>query len=140
MTAEPSAVPAPFRYNATVVEVHDVDTVICRVDWGFRRYDEPVPVRLLGCAGLELADPGGREAHEHLAALLPAGTPVVLHTAKPDKYAPRWLASVTYKRAGRPADLVTDLIADGWAVPWNGRGRQPKPAWPRVPLAGVTSR
>jgi hypothetical protein len=131
-TPDVPAVPSPFRFNATVVEVHDVDTVICRVDWGHRRFDEPVPVRLLGCAGLELGDPGGPESRDHVAALLPLGAPVVLHTAKPDKYAPRWLASIAYLRGGRPRDLVADLIAGEWAVPWNGRGKQPKPRWPRA--------
>lgn len=129
-------VPAPFRYNATVLDVQDVDTINCRVDWGFRRYDEPVPVRLAGSAGRELGDPGGPEALATVAALLPAGTPVVLSTAKPDKYQPRWLAAVTYLRDGQPRDLVTDLIADGWLVPWNGRGAQPKPPWPRVTRDG----
>ncbi|WP_100499390.1 thermonuclease family protein [Geodermatophilus chilensis] len=127
----PVAIPSPFRYNATVIEVHDIDTVICRIDWGFRRHDDPIPVRLLGGAGRELSEPGGEEAAAHLARLLPPGTPVVLHTAKPDKYAPRWLASVAYPLNGQPRDLVADLIADGWLVHWNGRGAQPKPPWPR---------
>ncbi len=127
----PINIPSPFRYNAAVIRVLDVDTIEVAVDWGFRRRDVPVPVRLLGGAGRKLNEPGGPEAAAHLAGLLPAGTPVVLHTAKPDKYAPRWLASVAYPAAGRTRDLVADLIFDGWLVSWDGRGAQPKPPWPR---------
>lgn len=125
------SVPIPFRYNAWVNSVTDGDTIRVEVDWGFRRYDYTVPIRLLGGAAREKREPGGAEAKEYLTALLPVGTPVVLETADDDKFAPRWLASVTYLRDGEPRDLVTDLIADGWLAPWDGRGAQPKPAWPR---------
>jgi endonuclease YncB( thermonuclease family) len=124
---------APFVYNATVTRVIDGDTIVVDVDWGFRRHDVDVPVRLLGCNAIELSQPGGPEARDNLAALLPTGSPVLLLTAKPDKYAPRWDAHVTYLTAtGAVHDLVADLIADGWAAAWNGTGPRPLPPWPRT--------
>lgn len=123
---------ADFVYNATVIDVQDGDTLNVRVDWGFRRYDEPIPIRILGIAARELDDPGGPEARDNLAALLPAGTSVLLKTAKPDKYNPRWDADVLYLNGASAYDLGTVLVLTGWAVRWNGRGAQPKPAWPRV--------
>jgi endonuclease YncB( thermonuclease family) len=130
----------PFVYNARALDVHDGDSVNVRVDWGFRRYDEPIPIRLLGCAARELADPGGPEARDNLTAILPAGTPLLLKTAKPDKFSPRWDAAVYYRDiTGLTVDLVAQLIATGWAVPWNGTGAQPKPAWPR-PIAATARR
>jgi endonuclease YncB( thermonuclease family) len=133
-------VPAPFQLNAVVVDHHDADTFYVDVDWGKRRWDRRQPVRLLGGACRELAEPGGREAAAHLEQLLPVGARVVLRTVKDDKYAPRWDCQVIYARGGESRDLLADLVADGWAVPWNGRGKQPKPAWPRVRIGGVDGR
>jgi len=129
-------VPAPYVYNAVVERVIDGDTVVVAVDWGFFRYDNPIHVRLLGCNAAELGTPGGDAARDNLTGLLPAGTPLVLQTAKPDKYAPRWDAAVTYLVDGSPRDLVSDLIAAGWVAPWNGRGAAPVPPWPR-PEGGI---
>lgn len=126
------AVPTPWRLNATVIAAHDGDTFTVLVDWGKRRYENKQPIRIIGIAARELDDPGGPEAADALARRLPPGTPVVLATVKDDKYAPRWDCQVTYLRDGHPRDLATDLIADGWAVAWNGRGVQPKPPWPRA--------
>jgi endonuclease YncB( thermonuclease family) len=130
-----ASVPAPFLFNATVVNVHDGDTINVIVDLGFRRYvgsvEHPQPVRLLGGAARELDEPGGAEAGDNVAKLLPAGTPVVLVTAKDDKFAPRWLARVLYLHNGEVRDLVADLISDSWLAPWDGRGKQPAPPWPR---------
>lgn len=123
---------AEFQYNAVVVEVQDGDTVDVQVDWGFRRYEAPVPIRLLGLACRELKLPGGPEARDYVAGLLPPGTPVLLRTAKPDKYAPRWDAQLWYRSpGGNLVDLGSLLITQGWALPWNGRGAQPVPPWPR---------
>lgn len=130
MTA-PTTVPVPFFYNATVVDVHDGDTFSVRVDYGRRNYEEPVPIRLLGGAARELREPGGKEARDNLAALLPPGTAVVLATVDDDKYGPRWDARVFYERGGVVRDLVAGLIADHWLAPWDGRGAQPKPPFPR---------
>jgi endonuclease YncB( thermonuclease family) len=126
-----------FSYNATVIRVHDGDTLYAVVDHGMYTYtgsvEDPIPIRLLSCNARELTDPGGPEAQANLAALLPPGTPVVLTTAKPDKFAPRWDADVTYRGGdGRFHDLVSDLIAQQWVAAWSGQGAKPVPPWPRT--------
>lgn len=127
---------SPFTYNATVLSVHDGDTINVDVDHGFFVHQTPTPIRLLGCNAAELGTPGGDAAKANLEALLPAGTPVVLQTAKPDKFAPRWDAAVMYRGTdGRFRELVDDLIAQGWAAEWNGKGTKPVPPWPRVVAA-----
>lgn len=132
MIVAPTSVPMPFFFNATVLDVHDGDTFNVEVDFGRRRYERPVPVRVLGGAARELDEPGGKEARDNLAKRLPPGTPVVLVTTKDDKFAPRWLARVAYlDDAGLVRDLVDDLVAAHWLAPWDGRGTQPQPLWPR---------
>lgn len=49
-------------------------------------------------------------------------------SVKPDKYGGRYLAHVDLAGVGDIAEL---LVAEGWAVPWDGRGPQPEPPWPR---------
>jgi endonuclease YncB( thermonuclease family) len=126
-------VPAEWQLNADVESVHDGDTFNVTVQWGKRRQDVHQPIRLLGVAARELADPGGPEAAAALAGRpgLQPGDPVVLTTIKDDKFAPRWDCQVAYLVNGVVRDLALDLIAEQWAVPWNGRGPQPKPPWPR---------
>lgn len=132
-------VPAPWVYNATVIPdvgrevgVRDADTINVDVDWGFRRHDVPVPIRLLGTNSRELAMPGGVEARDYVRALLPAGSPVTLMSAKPDKYAPRWDAVVLFRLRGMVVDLGAHLVTEGWAAPWDGKGSPaPIPPWPR---------
>jgi endonuclease YncB( thermonuclease family) len=133
------SIPAPYVYNAWVVSVHDGDTLNVVVDRGMYEYAgnerKPIPVRVAGGAARELADPGGVEARDAVAALLPAGTPLVLATVKPDKYGPRWLAHVTFPMGGYETDLATYLIRLDWLAPWDGRGPQPRPPWPRLGVA-----
>lgn len=131
-TAAFPTIPAPYVYNALVISVHDGDTINVAWDWGFRRYDNPQPIRLLGCNAAELRTPGGDAAAANLTALLPPGTPLVLQTAAPDKYAPRVDAAVTFMYQGAPTDLVGLLIAEQWAAPWTGAGKAPTPPWPRT--------
>lgn len=131
-------------HPAVVLAVHDGDTITVRVtlastrlkdtDLGFHVYAEGrkltlhIPVRLLGCNAIELNQPGGVEARDNLASLLPVGTPITLRTVATDKYA-RYDAAITLPDG---TDLVPKLIADGWAAPWNGQGPKPVPAWPRT--------
>jgi endonuclease YncB( thermonuclease family) len=124
-------VPAPFILNAWVIEWHDGDTVICRVDRADRDYSE-WPVRLLNTACLELSEPGGPETQAEVTRRWPPGTRLVLLTARPDKFGGRKLARVIAAEPdGSSVDVSVALIAAGWALPWNGKGPQPKPPWPR---------
>jgi endonuclease YncB( thermonuclease family) len=123
-------VPAPFYFNAWVLEWHDGDTLICKVDRGVRDYST-WNVRTLGYACLELSEPGGIDTRDELIRRWPVGSPVVLATVKPDKYGGRLLARVTVLDSKAPRDLADVLVAEGWALPWNGKGKQPKPPWPR---------
>lgn len=122
-----------FTYNATVLRVVDGDGIEVDVDFGFYFHKSPTPIRLLGCNAWEKDTEAGAAAKANLTALLPAGTPVVLQTAKPDKFAPRWDAAVMYRGAdGRFRELVDDLIAQQWAAEWDGKGTKPLPPWPRT--------
>ena len=116
-----------FDYRATVVKVTDGDSLKLNVDLGFDTWHVGA-FRLLGLAARELGQPGGPEARDHLAELLPPGTRVQIQSVKADKFGGRYLAYVTLPD-DRP--LAALLIDDGWAVPWSGRGAQPSPPWPR---------
>ncbi len=117
-----------YRYEAVVTAVHDGDTITADVSLGFGVWMRTQAFRLLGCNARELADPGGSEAHINLAALLLAGPAVTLTSVKPDKYGGRFDAVITLPDG---TDLVSRLIAEQWAAPWNGRGAKPVPPWPR---------
>jgi micrococcal nuclease len=117
-----------------VVRVQDGDGIDLDVDLGFDTHHLGA-FRLLGCNARELSQPGGKEARDHLAALLPPGAKVTVRTVKPDKYGGRYLAAVTLADG---TDLVTQLIADGWAMPWDGTGPKPVPPWPRTTQGGTT--
>lgn len=126
-------VPAPFVYNAVVVYVHDGDTIYVVIDRGMYDYcgalDHPIPIRLYGINARELGERGGNEASDNLSGILPPGAPVVLHTMKPDKYAPRWDAIV--ETATIP-DLSAHLVATQWAAIYFGSGVKAVPPWPRT--------
>lgn len=122
-----------FEYRARVERVVDGDTIRLRVDCGFDTWHVG-SFRLLGAAARELAQPGGAEACRHLAELLPPGLPVQIRSVKPDKYGGRYDASVTLPDG---TDLATLLIGEGWAVPWDGRGKPSAPPWPRPAVEGT---
>lgn len=131
----------PRRYPMVVYDVHDGDTVKAFLDQGGDNWWR-INVRLHGCAARELTDPGGPEARGALREMLSPIMPLTV----PDMFDPHWQAdceSLSWdKYAGRiqariwmPSwniDVSTMLIKTGWAVAWDGRGTQPKPAWPRV--------
>lgn len=117
-----------FQYPASVVRVIDGDTLILDVDLGFNVWVRNQSFRLLGLNAREKSEAGGREAKEHLAALVPPGTPVTLTSVKPDKFGGRYDALLGLAN-GR--DLAETLIAEGWAAAWDGNGTKPSPTWPR---------
>lgn len=117
-----------YVYSATVLRVIDGDTVAAAVDLGFF-VTVKMSLRLAGLNARELRDEGGPEARDHLAALLPVGTEVVVQSVKPDKYAGR--ADAVLIVSGR--NLNQRLLAEGWAAPYTGQGLTSDhvPAWPR---------
>jgi endonuclease YncB( thermonuclease family) len=124
-------VPAPSVLNGRVTGWHDGDTVhviVDRLDDDFSEWS----VRVRGLACLELGEPGGPETRDRVAALAPAGTPVVLVGLDDDKYGGRKLATIVVDLGAGSVDLAEYLVLDGWALPWDGRGEQPKLPWPRV--------
>lgn len=117
---------APYAYKATVVSVHDGDTVHLDVGIGFYLHID-ITCRLRGLNTRELKDPGGPEAREHLARLCPVGSEVLFRSLGPDKFGGRWLG-VLELPDGR--DVATEMIRDGYAAAWDGRGPKPLPPWP----------
>lgn len=119
---------ATFNYAGTVIVVEDGDSISAALDLGLHVWSH-TPLRLFGCNARELKQPGGPEARDNLRALLPPGTPIAVTTLGEDKYGARWQARV---KLADGTDLVTQLIAQQWAAPWNGQGAKPVPPWPRT--------
>lgn len=112
--------------RAVVQRVIDGDTVALDVDLGFWTH-EYMLCRLLGLNARELHDPGGKEARDHLAGMLPVGSKVVVASIKPDKYAGRF-DGVIYDADN--ADVNALMVASGYAAAWDGSGSKPVPPWP----------
>jgi endonuclease YncB( thermonuclease family) len=143
-----------YTYRGQVLAVHDGDSVRIDldligiagrhhdVDLGFdvhligHRLRLREDVRLLGCNARELAQPGGQEARDHLAQLLPIGTWVTVQTFKPDKFGGRWLAKIT---APNGSDVSAQMVHDGYAAVWDGVGPKPVPDWPMLADAGTSA-
>lgn len=130
MTAALPPVPAPLYENGVVEGWRDGDTVYVWVDRGRGEYRRR-KVRVRGAATRELAEPGGPETYVHVAGLVPTGTRVVLVDLEDDKYGGRDLGTVVVDLGAGPQDLAEVLVADGWAMPWDGAGKQPRIPWPR---------
>jgi endonuclease YncB( thermonuclease family) len=113
--------------NATVVRVIDGDTLEADLDLGWR-HTWRSSVRLAGLNARELRDPGGPEARDHLARLLPPGTQVVLRSIELDKFG-RSLATVWEGKT----NINRLLLEEGWAAPYDGHGLTSAhvPVWPR---------
>jgi hypothetical protein len=84
-------------------------------------------VRVRGVVAAVLDEPGGAEAANAMAGLLPLGAVVTLRQVTADKLAGRVLARVT-TAAG--VDVGQWLIGQGLAVAWDGRGPRPAVPWP----------
>lgn len=122
-------VPKTWEYpRCFVLRVHDADTIIVDMDLGQQFWIRDRAVRLIGCACRELSEPGGQEATAFVAELCPLGSMLRIVSHDWDKYGGRILG-VVYLPDGRVLQSV--LIGEGWAMPWNGHGQQPKPPWPR---------
>jgi endonuclease YncB( thermonuclease family) len=130
VTAVLPPVPAPEVVNATVEGWHDGDTVTVWVHRGGSDYSR-WNVRLRGAATRELDEPGGQETAAELNRRYPAGTRVVLLDVGDDKYGGRKLARVIAAGSTGSVDVAAQLVVDGWAMTWNGRGEQPRIPWSR---------
>lgn len=126
----------PYVYNAIVESVVDGDTIHASIDLGFGLWNRGTTssrpgaiLRLNHCNARELSDDGGHEAKDNLAAMLPPGTKVTLHTVLVDKYGGRYDCDIEMPDG---SDLVTTLIAEQWVAAWDGTGTRPVPPWPRT--------
>lgn len=126
----------PYVYNAVVESVWDGDTIHASLDLGMGIWDRGtdstktgILVRLNGCNAIELDQPGGVEARDHLASLLPSGTRVLLRSVAVDKFGGRVDADI---QLADGTDLVAVLVAGQWAAAWDGTGPRPVPPWPRT--------
>lgn len=117
---------------ATVVRIVDGDSVELCADLGWR-VTVGVSARLAGINAIERHDPGGREATVHLTGLLPVGTRVELTSLDLDKYG-RTVARLV--RADG-VDVAERMLADGFAIAWDGHGSRPVPPWPLEPAGSV---
>lgn len=122
--SQAGAGPAVYEYAATVVAVHDGDTVTLAVDCGLRvavtdkfRLYGPDPAGREGLDAPELGTPEGEAARAFLAGLLASWGPTVrVRTVKDrkEKYG-RWLAVVLDPATGASANQL--LIDAGHAAP-----------------------
>jgi endonuclease YncB( thermonuclease family) len=124
-----------FRWIAHINEVHDGDTLYGYCDqgagiWNYGLAKAGMGLRLYGCNAIELEDPGGHEARDYLASLIPVGSVIPIDTMAWDKWQGRVDVSITLPKIG---DLVTHLISQQWAAgPYYGTGPKPVPPWPRT--------
>lgn len=129
----------PYTYRANILSVHDGDSLRIDVDLGFH-LSVDLGVRLHGINTRELKDPGGKEARDHLLGLCPIGSEVLFRSFGPDKYGGRWLGVLT---SHGDRDVATQMIRDGFAAPWDGKGPKPVPLWPLItggnPASAATS-
>jgi len=128
-----------YTYRAKLFRVVDADTIIFDVDLGFRQWIHGWPFRISGISARELGDEGGPEARAYLVTLLAqfGERPCVIQSVRaPDQAGDqfpmsfgRYVANV-FLPDGQ--DLAEYLIANGWAVRWDGRSKPvPLPPWPR---------
>jgi len=99
----------PYTYNAEVLRVIDGDTVVIRVDVGFRMFAE-MPMRLAFINAPEMNTQGGKDAKLFLERFVD-GMRVVVKTYKPiDKYG-RYLGTIYLGET----NVNTWMIQSGYA-------------------------
>jgi endonuclease YncB( thermonuclease family) len=120
-----------YDYRARLLEVHDGDTVLLHCDLG-QYIARTAWYRLHGIQAPELSDEGGQEARLHLEGLLAthrdALTILTVKKAwykfgdeRTEKYG-RFMVEV---RLPDGTDVNGQMVADGHAVSWDGRGPRP---------------
>lgn len=119
------------EFPTVISEVEDGDTVYVWCDQGFDNW-RYTKVRIKGTATRELRKPGGKEARDFLASLLPSPSfplkpTCFLYAYKWDKFAPRVDGDILLYNGRMISEL---MIESGYAAPWDGKGTQPVPTWP----------
>lgn len=116
---KPKTVLKTWKYeHVTCLSVKDGDTLVLEVDMGnrtvwresFRLYGINTP-EIIGATKAK-----GQAAKIHLENIIQASGIKSIETIKPDKYG-RTLVSITL---GDGTDVVSDMIARGWGVPYFG--------------------
>lgn len=111
------------RYKALVVRWVDGDTVILRVDLGQKTSVEG-SYRLNRLNTAEAQTEQGLVAQAKVEAACPAGSSVWIQTSKADRYG-RYLAEVFFLDGLVWANLNDWMLAQGIALPYDGRGVKP---------------
>lgn len=119
-----------YEYAASVLSVHDADTIRIDLDLGCSVHNVNLDVRLAGVDAPELRRPDqlGERAREALGAWLvahPGPYRVTTIKDRTEKYG-RYLVGFVIAPDGH--ELLADLTAAGWLKPYTGQG--PKPIWP----------
>ena len=103
------------KYPATIVRIIDGDTLVLRVDVGFRNSYEDT-FRLAHC---NAAEGKYTEAAKKLREWLPIGKSVTVTSSKPEKFG-RWLCDISWEDC---ESLVENLISCGLATSYEGGKR-----------------
>jgi endonuclease YncB( thermonuclease family) len=106
-----------------------VDLVVLAGVLGLELFLVDERIRLLGCHAAELATPAGAAAAANLAGILTPDRRITLDLVDDYKYGGELVADITLDDG---TNLVAELVATGWAAPWNGTGKPPTPPWPRT--------
>lgn len=109
-----------WMYPATIVSIHDGDTVTCDLDMGMHTHHIG-PVRIAGIDAPELATIAGKAARDYAATLLPPGLKVVVTSQQLDKYG-RVLGAIALPD-GR--DFGQMMLESRHARPYDGGARAP---------------
>jgi micrococcal nuclease len=112
-----------YEYRARVLAVHDGDTCTCDIDLGFSVWVRKCAIRLDGLDAPELPTTAGVDARDALM-LLVLNRDVTLRTRKDrdDKYG-RMLGTIILSDAAGPVNVNEQLIAHGFARPYDGGKR-----------------
>ena len=123
-----------WTYGALVASIHDGDTVRVAVDVGFEvRFT--TSVRLLGIQCPEVGGAGvtadekaaGIRAREALADLLDGGAVIVRTKRDTQEGRGRYLATLyVVQPDGMWLDVCAQLVLDGHATPYSGKGKAPR--------------
>ena len=123
-----------WTYGALVASIHDGDTVRASVDLGFE-IRSTWTLRLLGIQCPEVGGPNvsadekaaGIRAREALADLLDGGAVVVRTKRDTQEGRGRYLATLyVVQPDGQWLDVCQQLVLDGHAVAYDGKGKAPK--------------